>query len=326
MGPNASGKTNLLEAVIALGIGSSFKAKDNELIQFNRPWARLEGNFDSHVRTLKIKAGEPAVKSLDIGTKTLTRVRLEHTQPLVLFEPNHLLQLTTSPQARRDYIDELITKTDPAFGQINRLYKRVLAQRNSLLKKSPSAIASQIFAWDVRLGELGSQIVSARLSLIGQLNQNLSKTYSQIAKKKASAAVSYKPLAPADVYATKLVDRLKKDLPRDIERGFTSDGPHREDISFVINGHPINSSASRGEIRSLLLALKILELDLVETAREQKAIFLLDDVFSELDNLRRQALVKAIRSHQAIITTTDADAVLDYFANSKYNLIPLKRR
>lgn len=326
VGPNASGKTNLLEAVVALAKGSSFKPHDADMVQSDKPWGRLDGTFEGKLRTLKLKVGESLQKSLDVNGKEVIRIKLDHTEPTVHFEPNHLVSLTTSPQARRDYIDSLAEATDPNFKRLARSYYRTLAQRNALLKRGHNSIGDQLFAWDVRLGELGAQIALARQNLINSINKQLPTTYSKIARKKSSAAISYKILAPVDVYATRLVNQLQKELPRDIERGFTGVGPHREDVAFIINGHSIGSHASRGEVRSLLLALKILELKMIESARGRSAIFLLDDVFSELDNLRRQALVKAISSHQAIITTTDADAVLDYFASKNYNLIALNRR
>jgi DNA replication and repair protein RecF len=119
-----------------------------------------------------------------------------------------------------------------------------------------------------------------------------------------------------------LLSKLESSLNTDLERGFTAHGPHREDFLFFLDGQPVNHTASRGETRSLLLALKIFELGLIEAAREQKPIFLLDDVFSELDGARRRALVKRLKKHQTIITTTDAESVLEYFSET-HNLIPL---
>jgi len=115
---------------------------------------------------------------------------------------------------------------------------------------------------------------------------------------------------------------LQASISLDIERGFTGTGPHREDFVIQLNGQPAGLSASRGETRSLLLALKIFEMRLIEDARGQRPILLLDDVFSELDGSRRKALVDRLAGHQTIITTTDAEAVLEYFSG-KHNLITL---
>jgi DNA replication and repair protein RecF len=113
-----------------------------------------------------------------------------------------------------------------------------------------------------------------------------------------------------------MLARLQSSVEKDFRLGFTSCGPHREDIPFFLDGQPVSQIASRSEMRSLILALKIFELDLLEQKRGQKPIFLLDDVFSELDGARRHALVNHLKNHQVIITTTDADAVMEYFSQN----------
>ncbi len=324
VGPNASGKTNLLEAVLVLARGSSYKAKDLELIRFKKPWARLDGFFAGHNRSLKLERAEGAAptKTFLLDTKTYRRLSLERTVPVVFFEPGHLQLIARGPQARRDYFDELLERTLPSFKQLAGNYRRTLAQRNALLKRGSAIADDHLFAWNVRLSQLGAQIAQARQDLIAGLNTKLAGTYSQIAVKKSQAAVEYKAQFPLEHYASRLLTKLEKSSHQDFERGFTAWGPHREDIIFYLNKQPVAGSASRGEIRSLLLALKILELGLVEAARNQSPIFLLDDVFSELDGARRRALVENLKNYQAILTTTDADAVMEYFAGH-HNLIPL---
>lgn len=323
VGPNASGKTNLLEAVLVLARGSSYKAKDVDLIKFGQPWARLDGFFGSHTRALKlVRAGEAVTKSFVLEDKPYKRLSLDRTVPVVLFEPNHLQLITRGPSQRREFIDDLLQRTEPGFKTLSNHYLRALAQRNVLLKQNPARARSQLFAWDIRLSELGGKIVNSRVSLIEKINKNFSKTYSNIAHHKSKATISYDTPFPLDNYSSKLLSKLESAAALDFARGFTAYGPHREDILFYLNKQLIASSASRGETRSLLLALKIYELDLLEKAHGQKPIFLLDDVFSELDGKRRRALVNYLKDHQTIITTTDADAVLEYFAGH-HNLIPI---
>ncbi|MBX4197469.1 hypothetical protein KW801_02860, partial [Candidatus Saccharibacteria bacterium] len=169
----------------------------------------------------------------------------------------------------------------------------------------------------------GSQIALARQNLVDEINQNLAKNYSQIAKRKSKLEIKYDSQFSINNYASRLLSKLESNLSTDLERGFTAHGPHREDFLFYLDGQPVNHTASRGETRSLLLTLKIFELILIEKARDQKPIFLLDDVFSELDGSRRRALVGRLKKHQTIITTTDAESVLEYFSES-HNLIPLR--
>lgn len=326
VGSNASGKTNLLEAVATLAGGSSFKARDNQLIKVGKPWARVEGVFEKQKRALKLEAtGEKPTKSFIIDDNQLKRLGFERTQPVVIFEPNHLLAITRGPEGRREFIDDILERTKPGFKNVLANYRRALAQRNNLLKRGSNYGASQLFAWDVRLGELGAQIAGARQQLVDQLNKQLSKTYGQISGKKTKINVSYQSQFPIGSYASQMVAKLGKSAKQDFERGFTGHGPHREDLVFYLNAQDLNQTASRGESRSLLLALKAIELNLVEASRGQKPIFLLDDVFSELDAQRRRALVDMLDGTQAILTTTDADSVLEYFSGKHHTLFLNKK-
>jgi DNA replication and repair protein RecF len=324
VGPNASGKTNLLESVMVLARGGSFRARDIELVQFNKPWARLEANFASHTRVTKIELiGEQTDKTFVIDDKPFKRLSLERTIPVVLFEPNHLQLISRGPEARRDYFDELLERSQPRYKTLLASYRRTLAQRNALLKQHRTHATQQLFAWNIRLSELGAQIVEARHMLIDQINKNISKDYGRIAGKRSKVLLQYECQFPPQNYASRMLSKLEKNIDLDFSRGFTSSGPHREDIVFYLNNQPAGATASRGEARSLLLALKIFELQLIEKTRGQPPIFLLDDVFSELDGKRRRALVDGLAGLQTIITTTDAEAVIDYFATGRHKLIPL---
>jgi DNA replication and repair protein RecF len=320
VGPNASGKTNLLEAILVLASGKSYRSKDEELVSLGKPWARLEGYFEHSNRVAKIEPNNNRKKTFLLDNKPFSRLSFDKTLPVVLFEPNHLQIITLGPQQRRDYFDDLLQRSLPGFKSLGASYKRALAQRNALLKHGPSFGAQQLFAWDVRLSELGSKLSEARQKLIDDINQNLSKTYSQIAHHKTNVLLKYESHFPVASYASKMLSKLQTSVDRDFMIGFTSVGPHREDISFLIKDKPISQTASRGETRSILLALKIFELELLEKQRDQKPIFLLDDVFSELDGARRHALVDYLKNHQVIITTTDAEAVINYF-NKSHNLV-----
>lgn len=323
VGPNASGKTNLLEAVLVLGRGSSYRSRDADLVRFKKPWARLDGYFGKHSRVLKLEVqDDKAAKTYLLDEKPYKRLSLERTVPIVLFEPNHLQLTSRGPERRRDYFDDLLERSQPGYKTLSAQYRRALAQRNALLKRSPGYAHKQLFVWNVRLSELGSQIATSRAGMIRDINRSLSRTYSQIAGHKSSVKLEYDCQFPIDAYGSRLLAKLENSSAVDFERGFTAHGPHREDISFYLNRQPVALAASRGETRSLLLALKIYELKLIEKARAERPIFLLDDVFSELDGARRHALVEYLKDYQSIITTTDADAVIEHFTEG-HNLIPL---
>ena len=321
VGPNASGKTNLLEALLVLARGSSYRAKDAELVRHSQPWARLDIHLDDGTRrTIKITR-EPASKTYELDKKTFKRLTLPHTLPLVLFEPEDLRLLSGGPERRRDYLDDLLEQTEPGYGAVRRQYRRALAQRNALLKRGGSG--GQIFPWDVRLSELAGQIVRARTGLVAELNKDTGKLYRKLSGSRAKVSLEYQARWPAANYETKLLKELENSLELDLIRGFTAAGPHREDLLVLFGGRPASEVASRGEIRTAVLALKIIELKLIEKLRQQPPLLLLDDVFSELDGKRRHALTDYLAPYQTFITTTDADAVVGHFTETA-NIIPLR--
>ncbi|HET7060347.1 MAG TPA: DNA replication/repair protein RecF [Candidatus Saccharimonadales bacterium] len=322
VGPNASGKTNLLEALLVLARGSSYRARDAELVRFGRPWARMDIHLaDGGQRTVKINL-EPAVsKTYEINKRVFKRLGLSHTLPVVLFEPEDLRLLSGGPERRRDYLDDLLEQTTPGYGALRRQYRRALAQRNNLLKRGGSA--SQVFPWDVRLSELAGQIVQARAGLAVELDKDIGKLYRKLSGSRTKLRVEYQSRWPAAGYETRLLKELEGSLELDQARGFTGAGPHREDLVLLFDGRPVAEVASRGEVRTAVLALKIIELRIIEKLRGQPPLLLLDDVFSELDGKRRHALTDYLAFYQTFITTTDADAVISHFTESA-NIIPLR--
>lgn len=323
VGPNASGKTNLLEAVLVIARGSSFRAGDMELVQFDAPWMRLDADTTKGTRVVKLQpgTGEKWLKSFEIDGQPLARLLPARQLPVVLFEPNHLLLLHGSPELRRNFLDDLLEQTNPRFAATRRHYRRVLYQRNTLLKKQPRDVLEQLFVWNVRLSELGGQIARERLALISRFNERVSDLYGGLSRQTNRIALEYTSRFAPETYESSLLHKLETNTELDLLRGFTAYGPHRDDLSVYIDGHAASDAASRGETRTLVLALKLLELQLLEELRDTSPLLLLDDVFSELDGQRRQALTAFVADHQTFITTTDADVVRQHFANC--SIIPL---
>ncbi len=324
VGPNASGKTNLLEAIMVGCTGRSYRAKDADLIAFKAKWARLNIHTEAHKRVVKlVHDNDKVARQFEIDGHHFSRLPLNQTIPVVLFEPSHMQLLQGPPEMRRNFVDDLIEQTVSGYSRLRSQYKRTLAQRNALLKKGRPAASKQLFAWNVRLSELGGQIATERQKLIANFNQAISKHYSRLATKRHSIELHYETTCNLAHYSSQLLHHLEKDLEVDIARGFTSLGPHRDDLVVFLRGKPAGTSASRGETRTVLLALKLLELQLIEQSRQQPPLLLLDDVFSELDGSRRRALTKILQDHQSFITTTDADVVVQHFMG-KHNIIPIQ--
>lgn len=322
VGPNASGKTNLLEAILVVSRGSSYRAKDIDLVAFDEPWARLDARTDESDRTIKLTPYEPLKKQYIINDQNLRRLVLNRTIPTVLFEPNHLHLLAGSPERRRNYLDELLTQTTAEYGTNLRRYKQALAQRNALLKQSHRNLEQQIFPWNLKLSQFAGQLVAARVQLVEDLGKSITELYQTLSHTTTQVELNYDSSCNLEQYESNLLHNLEKHLATDKERGFTGYGPHRDDLNVLFDGRPGALTASRGETRTAVLALKILELQLLEQVRDQKPILLLDDVFSELDGARRHALTDYLSRYQTFITTTDADIALASFGKD-CTVIPL---
>ncbi len=304
--------------------GNSYRVGDQELIQFNKDWARLDAASDNHERTLKLVESYGKVsKSYVIDGKAYKLMTLQRKLPVVLFEPNDLFLLTAQPDLRRSYLDRILEQTLPGYATTRKHYRRALLQRNTLLKGVRRPSQEQLFVWNLRLSELGGVIGRARYALIDSIGDTFPALYQRIAgAQSTTVAVAYTSKLKVDSYETMLLKTLEETYDLDVGRGFTSAGPHRDDFVIYFNKRPTAEVASRGEIRTAVLALKIYELQMFERVREQKPLLLLDDVFSELDGRRRHALAEFLEAYQTFITTTDADMVLSSLMATS-NVIPL---
>lgn len=316
VGPNASGKTNLLEAALVLCLGKSYRVRDQDLVAFKEPWARIDGHAQTGLRTIKLIAehGGRIKKELIVAEQVVKKLTINKQIPAVLFEPNHLQLLSGAPELRRDYIDDLIEQFTPGYDNLRKQYRRALRQRNSLIKLDVPK--DQLFVWNLRLSDLGGQIALNRQRLIENMDKDITEIYRAMGGLKAKTGISYLSTCGGDQYSSKLLHNLENNIDSDRRRGFTSHGPHRDDIRISLNGHEADITASRGESRTLLLALKVIELRLLEDNRGTKPLLLMDDVFSELDGSRRKALTEAIKGYQTFITTTDADVVIQHFTET----------
>lgn len=321
VGPNASGKTNLLEAIHVICLGGSFKSSDEHLVHRDSDWGRIDATTDEETRIVKLQRS-PLQKLVVLNDKELKRLSIQSAQPVVLFEPEHMLMLSSEPDRRRSYVDEVLKQTLPNYNATATKYRRVLAQRNRLLKKE-TLTPEELFVWDMQLCELAGAIVQARQEYIAQANKQLTKRYRSVSGNKENLQLHYESRIEQENYANELARALKESFELDRQRGFTGVGPHRDDIKVLLDEQDAKINASRGEVRSIVLALKITELELIQKSRNKAPVLLLDDVFSELDGRRRQMLAKTLQDYQTFITTTDADVVLEHFQST--NIIPVTR-
>lgn len=313
-GPNAVGKTNLLEAIFVAATSRSFRAADTDLINDGEVVYRVVAEFDQDSVELAFNCSTNGLsqKRLKLNQKKHTMSSLLGRNPITLFEPNDMNLFTSSPEHRRRYMDIVLSQSDKHYAASLSSYKKVLRQRNSLLhnhKLTRQPLGSdEVFVWDVSLAQHAKAIFTARAKFISTLSPLIGGFYKDIAGQEVEIELKYIP--KTDLSSIDMLEALSQSLSHDKAAGFTTVGPHRDDMSFVFKSGDINSTASRGETRSAILALKLAEMSYIESKLSKKPILLLDDVFSELDKSRREHLLAMISDHQALLTTTEVDTTI----------------
>jgi len=309
-GSNGSGKTSLIEALYISLQGKSFRGSDMDVLKRTTNWWRIDVEFDDCLKRTVTFNPELTTgrKKFLIDEKNNYRLPIKSKYPVVLFEPDDLRLLNGSPTRRRRFIDLFISQLDPVYAHSLHKYERALKQRNNLLKKQFSS-KDELFVWNIALSEYGAYIIEKRIIFIESLNGRLNDAYESIAKSNDIVTIHYSHTYIGDI-KQKLLNDLHSHLERDLVCGFTSTGPHRHDVIFQFNNFPALDVASRGEVRSIVLALKFLEVDIIEQITNMKPIILLDDVFSELDKYRQKQLLSV--KNQTIITSAYLDHKKDY--------------
>jgi DNA replication and repair protein RecF len=300
VGKNGSGKTSIIEAIYLSLQGSSFKGSDQDMLNYKSSWWRidLETDHDKRISTFN-QSLTMKRKKISIDNKIMYRLASKYYYPIVLFEPDDLRLFNGAPLRRRQFIDRFIAQLDPLYMNSVRRYNQALKQRNSLLKQ-PLLSHDELFAWDVALSEYGSYIVNQRIKFINIINNKLNDEYKLIAKTNDNIEVSYSKKYGINV-KQKIFNDLSSSKEKDQALGFTSVGPHRDDVIFSFNKHLALGVASRGEIRSIVLALKFMEVKIIEDLTKKNPLILLDDVFSDLDEERQKNLLTG--KNQVIVTS-----------------------
>jgi DNA replication and repair protein RecF len=332
-GPNAQGKTNILEAIYLLALTKSFRANHSEdLIMWGEDFCRVKGEF-------RFEGAAPADAQLILEAfygraphpkKSLKKNNVKISSPdfvgncqIVFFHPEDLNILYLGPDLRRRYLDILNIQINGKYFRALKNYKKILQQRNALLKEIKRGFAkkNELEVWNDQLVENGSMIILERAVTVKFLNKHLSENYSAISEKNEPAEVHYdcslgenlsgKPAFESAEQIGEIYDAaLRASEKEDLRSETTTVGPHRDDLRFLLNELPLACHASRGEYRSLLLTLKLLELKFFEGKTGEKPLLLLDDVFSELDQQRQKMLLNSISSCQTIITSTHYEDAL----------------
>src|SRR4249919_1523773 len=319
-GPNAAGKTSLLEAMVLLAWGRSHRtAADGELIRWGAELARVEGTVGQdaiEVAIVRSGSGSAGRKRIRVNGLGRRAAGLAGLLRVVLFAPEEMLLIAGSPSLRRAVIDQLGASGSPAYADALSTYGRTLQQRNSLLRaiREDGASRAELRFWDGTFLDAGGAIVAERRRLLSVLAGPLAAAHAEIAPDEAASGrltlgyVTNAPPLPGESPRDALARRLEETAEKEVWNGSTLVGPHRDDLVFELDGRDLATFASRGQQRTAILALKLAELDVMTTRDGSPPLLLLDDVFSELDPERRSHLVRRIAAlPQAFITTTTLD-------------------
>jgi DNA replication and repair protein RecF len=332
-GPNATGKTSLLEAIVLLAWGRSHRTSaDGELVRWGAEVARVEarvGRPDAapedreavEVALVRTASGG-ARKRIRVNGVARRAASLAGVLRTVMFAPEEMLLVAGSPSLRREALDRLAGQRSPAYARDLATYGRALQQRNGLLRliREEQATRAELRFWDATLLEAGTAVREERQRLLLALEEPLAAAHAEIAPDEAAAdrlALVYATNAPqhqGEGVRDALARRLAETADKEVWNGTTLIGPHRDDLVFEMGGRPLAAFASRGQQRTAILAFKLAEVDLLTALDGRPPLLLLDDVFSELDPVRRSHLVRRIAAlPQAFVTTTtleDLDAGL----------------
>jgi DNA replication and repair protein RecF len=323
-GGNGEGKTNLVEAVAYLATLKSFRGSPNDaLVRSGESKAIVRASGYRASRRLLIEAELQAVgrDRVQVNGQPLRRTRdlLGYLQ-VTVFSPDDLALVKSGPQLRRDFLDDLLVALHPRHDETITEVERVLKQRNALLKSSgfervAGEVASTLDVWDSKLADAGERLASAREGLVNALEPLTGESYGQLANSVAHRGRDLVGLSYQRSWEGTLLEALHGARIDDLRRGVSTVGPHRDELVLRIGGLPARSHASQGEQRSLTLALRLAGHGTVTERVESPPVLLLDDVFSELDAARSEALLRCLPRGQAIITTAaDIPAVADVAA------------
>lgn len=311
-GTNGQGKTNLVESVVVAATTKSPRTSNmSELVKDGSAETLVEILLDRKFgqMNLSFTINAKGEKKFFINSNPVSKMSdVFGNLVVVYFSPDDLKIVSASPDKRRDFMDTDISELSGSYYNLIQRYNKVLLQRNKLLKteRDRALLLAQIGVWDEQLAQIASLIIKTRKSFIEKLKVPAKEALKYISSSKDDLEIEYVGVkgTSAEEIKEELLKSLKFNLERDIELGYTSVGPHRDDIYFGLNGKDARNFASQGQQRSIVLALKFAELEIFEKELGEEPVLVLDDVFSELDTTRQRRLYEKMSKYQTIITGT----------------------
>ncbi|MBV9486861.1 MAG: DNA replication/repair protein RecF [Frankiaceae bacterium] len=337
VGPNGQGKTNLVEAVGYLAtLGSHRVALDAPLVRMGADRAVVRGKVvrEDRETLIEVEITPGKANRARLNGSPVTRARdVLGTLRTVLFAPEDLAIVKGDPSQRREYLDELLVARSPRYAAVHSDYDRVLKQRNALLKTSGHARRTgsslgTLDVWDAHLATAGAAVLAGRHELIDALRPLVDKAYAAVSRGGGPALLEYRTSLGEDVTETTdrelleaaLAAALAQARDKELERGITLVGPHRDDLVLSLGELPAKGYASHGESWSFALALRLAAYDLLRSDGGEP-VLILDDVFAELDDTRRESLAELVApAEQVLITAAVAGDVPAQLSGSRWDI------
>ncbi len=321
-GDNAQGKTNILEAIFLCSFGKSFRTtKEKEMIKFNEDRCLVEIFYQKKDRNGKIKIEIGNKKQISInGVKVKKLSELLGNINIVLFTPDDINILKDGPSNRRRFLDMLIGQLKPNYVYNLNMYLKTIEQRNNYLRqiREENKPEEMLEIWDEKLTEYGNIIYNYRKQFMDLIAEKINEIHKKITEDKENIKIEYTSNCDNKEEYLKLLKQRRK---LDIIKGFTTKGVHRDDFVIYINDKEVNTYGSQGQNRTVVLSLKLAELNVIYDLIGEYPILLLDDFMSELDENRRKNFLKNIENTQVILTGTDK---ID-LQNLEFNLYNVKK-
>lgn len=320
VGPNAQGKTNLLEAIYVLTLTKSHRtSKDKELIRWGSESAHLSANMERRQGSCKLDLtiNQNGKKAKLNGLEQRKLSGYVGTLNAVLFAPEDLEIVKGAPGIRRRFLDMEIGQVEPTYLYDLQQYQKALQHRNHLLRDGVGKNTTLLEVWDQQLADFGSKITIKRQQFIHKLQKWAEQIHSGITDGKEQLVIRYIPsievaaeVEQHSILFERFMVKLKDMKDQEMRRGVTLIGPHRDDLQFDINGRDAQSFGSQGQQRTTALSLKLAEIELIREEVGEYPLLLLDDVLSELDQARQTQLIETFQGKvQTFITTTGIESI-----------------
>ena len=308
IGDNGQGKTNLLEAVAMLALSASPRTRrDGEVVGPIAAATRIEAEVESGGTVIEVAIaltmdGDRARRVIEVDGVRRRAFDLPGHFRVTLFWPDDLGLIKAGPELRRRFLNQMLVQVEPGYARALAGLKRVLEQRNSLLKKMGGGEGGGdvLEAWDQELVRIGGEVSTARARAVRELQPEAERCHSEIS---GGERLEIEYLGPPQ----DLAEAVHNSHAEDIKRGSTSVGPHRDDVRIALRGREARAYGSQGQQRTAVVSLKLAEANVVAARTGERPVLLLDDVLSELDGDRRSALLARVAgAGQVIITSVEA--------------------